>query len=763
MISFSESKHGTAATLLSEKEHENMQAYAELIPPTTVSHAIAVPFVSDNALSLVVAKTSLLQVFDIKSLLPKNNTNYHRSNGKTDNLQDKSQDKLILVGEYPVSGIVTSLASVRIQKSKSGGHALLVAVRDAKFSIVQWDPEIHSLSTVSIHYYEGDEVRGNPWAQAPLSYTSYLLVDPSHRCAALKFGQRHLAVVPFHTERDHELDEYDSDLDDPRSETRRKSSVEEDAAKVQTPYGTSFVLQTTALDPAILDPIDLGFLHEYREPTIGVIYTDRSSSSAIHAERKDVVTYAAFTVDLEQRARTPLLAISSLPADIFKMMPLALPIGGTLLVGSNEIVHIDQSGKVFAFAVNEFAKEQTSLSMADQSRLDLELEGCLIHNIPSQPTDLLLVLASGDIAIIHFTMDGRTLSSISISRVSGDHGTAFVGGEASCAAALSPNTIFLGNLNCNSLLLKVEGPRGQLARKRSHRQMLDVNVENSSEDDEDDDDLYGNDTVVTKPSSSNPSARSIETSFTVCDQLPNLASLGDPILTPCKRRRLNPSGVEHHYANSSLQIAMPTVLGKSGGLCLLSQQIELDIDIKVGIEDCQRIWPLSIRNEHDNLIIATNASGKNVTSTIYSVNLSRITKLMDTDFETQAYTLYAGVLAQGRRLIQITESEFRSYDADIKLCQACEMLDEESETELKVCDASMLDPFLLVIRNDGSAVVRKADKKGELEELDQSAAFASTKWRSGSLHAWKALDAEASLFMLSERGGLYVSVLTFTV
>lgn len=740
-----------------------MQAYTELIPPTAISHAIAAPFVSAASANLIVAKTSLLQVFEVKSLPIAGSS---QINGESSGNQ---QDKLILIGEYAISGTITSLASAKIPSSRSGGHALLVAVKSAKFSIIQWDPEIHSISTVSIHYYEGEELRGSPWAVAQSGYTSQLTVDPSYRCAALKFGQRHLAILPLNNETDAGLDEYDSDLDAPRPESQRKPSMDEEPEKKQTPYGASFVLQMTALDPEILDPIDLAFLYEYREPTVGVLYSSRSPSSSLEAERKDVVTYAAFTLDLAQRARTPLLSIAGLPSDIFRIMALALPIGGTLFVGSNELVHIDQSGKIFAVAVNVFAKEQSTLAMTDQSHLNLKLDGCTINNMPLQPTELLLALASGDLAIISFDMDGRTLTSVSIYQVPAEQGGQCLGTEVSCAATLGPSTVFFGCPDADSVLASVEQPHRQLSRKRSHAHMLSGNGDRSDgeeddedeDEDDDDDDLYGENANAIKSSAAASSSRKTEAKFSICDRMQNLASLGEPVLAPRKRRRLGEHGEDFSLTGVSLQMVIPARSGRSGVLYFLGQEVELDMSDQLDVGKSQSTWSLLTQGTYGDFVVTTNTSNSTATSSIHAMTSSGAKLLRDTDFETEAQTLYMGVLGNGRRIVQITDSEFRSYDTDVKLSQASQMLDEESDSELKVRNASFLDPFLCAVRNDGSAIVWKVDDRGELEELDKSGIFKSAKWMSGSLHTWKAQGAEASLFMLSEKGGLFVSTNVF--
>ena len=45
-----------------------MQSFIELTPPSAVSHAVGLPFIAPKANNLVIAKTSLLQIFDTKNV-----------------------------------------------------------------------------------------------------------------------------------------------------------------------------------------------------------------------------------------------------------------------------------------------------------------------------------------------------------------------------------------------------------------------------------------------------------------------------------------------------------------------------------------------------------------------------------------------------------------------------------------------------------------------------------------------------------------------
>ena len=97
------------------------------------------------------------------------------------------------------------------------------------------------------------------------------------------------------------------------------------------------------------------------------------------------------------------------------------------------------------------------------------------------------------------------------------------------------------------------------------------------------------------------------------------------------------------------------------------------------------------------------------------------------------------------------------------------MTDEDSESGPKVVTASFADPYVLLVRDDSSAVVLTADESGDLDEVSQSEAFKTGKWLSGSLYEDSSdvlrleypeeSEDEASnvlMFLLNVKGGLQV-------
>ena len=99
------------------------------------------------------------------------------------------------------------------------------------------------------------------------------------------------------------------------------------------------------------------------------------------------------------------------------------------------------------------------------------------------------------------------------------------------------------------------------------------------------------------------------------------------------------------------------------------------------------------------------------------------------------------------------------------------MTDETTGAEPKIASVSFMDPYVLIIRDDLSVMVLRADESGDLDEVDLGEAIAKTKWLSGCLYEDSndvlRLEIEDDneeeagnvlMFLLSSGGGLQVGI-----
>lgn len=895
-----------------------MQCYTELTPPTAVTHSLALPFLSASANNLIVAKTSLLQIFSLKSVVtstsdaPSRNAQIsshnqreeahgpdsslpHSATAKGDRVHTT---KLVMVAQFELAGSVTSLARVKIFRSKSGGEALLVALRDAKVTLVEWDPEKFSISTISIHYYEREDILNSIWESDLGSYVNYLSVDPSSRCAALKFGVRHLAIIPFHQVGDDlVMDDYDPELDGEKPDRKQSLSkpVAESGEVEKTPYAASFVLSMLALDPSLSHPIHLSFLHEYRDPTFGILFSQGATSSALLHERRDNVSYAVYTLDLEQRASTTLSSVNNLPYDLFAVVPLSRLVGGALLVGGNEMIHVDQSGKTNGVAVNDFAKQSTAFAMLDQSDLNMRLENCVVKQLGLDNSDLLIILNTGELAILFFKVDGRSVSGLSIRRVKATAGGISIHAGPSCASIVGRSRLFVGSEDTDSVVLGWSRKSDRLKRKPSRIQMdMDEDVDgieiDEEEIDEDEDDLYAETKPETKRQGQTPLLPDADLeedyTFRLHDSLVNFGPMTDVAIRHSPATDTDSASQPISHA----QLLIASGRGRAGGLAMFQRGITTTHVDQPMIQNVQGVWSIRTKrsqtgghsDEYDKYVIASvkNSTGDEK-SAVYSLDSDNgdIMELSETDFEADTgATIEVGSLNGGTKMVQVLQSELRSYDqgesvlifchfgsgnsaehksdnwwprshataldgdyhvegisyfqamairrrhpkcirakvvlhlsimsdsinirhisatmsplyppclhcyidmclgifevtglltiSDLGLAQIYPLTDEESDTGPKVVSASFADPYVLLIRDDSSAVVLTADESGDLDEVSQSEAFKAGSWLSGSLYEDsndvlrleypEESEDEASnvlMFLLTAKGGLQV-------
>lgn len=691
-----------------------MQCFTELTPPTAVTHSLCFPFVSANANNLIVAKTSLLQIFTTKTIgaekdsaaTRERETQFTVTSNNDDGLEMLGADaaargdrirqtKLVLVAEYTLAGTITSLARIKTASSKSGGEALLVGLKDAKLSLVEWDPRRPGISTISIHLYEQDDLSGSPWAPNIKDCASYLAADPGSRCAALKFGSRNLAILPFKQD-DEDInmdDDWDEDLDGPRPERAVAKSTNGTTDKDETPYGSSFVLRLPSLDPNLINPIHLAFLYEYRQPTFGILSSATSPASSLLFERRDPLTYMVFTLDLQQKASTTILSVTGLPYDLCEVVPLPTPVGGALLIGANQLIHIDQAGKTTGVAVNTFAKQCTSFSLVDQSDLGMRLENCKIEQLSMQNGEMLIVLQTGELAILSFKMDGRSLSSISVRRVAQEAGGSVVSAGISTAVHLSASAFFIGSEQADSVVLGFSKKSNQTSRRRSRLDLADLDEELLDEDDFDDDaddDLYGEgeSTQATNGGQAgSANTRPGDYVFSIHDSLVNISPIIDVTFGSSRAETDDEAQSNYEGVMNDLDIVAAVGKERGGALAVIHKNIQPMVIGRFEFPEARGIWTMSVRKptekalepkkeksamdgdfgtdaQYDRLMIVSKAleDGTEI-SDVYALTSATFEALTGTEFEPAAgSTVEAGTLGNGMRVIQVLKSEVRSYD-----------------------------------------------------------------------------------------------------
>jgi cleavage and polyadenylation specificity factor subunit 1 len=162
-------------------------------PPTCVHCSTSGYFRDLEELCLVVAKGNSLDVYAMRTSAGNEDKEEDAAEGSRPiSSTTPNSAKLELLGRYDLFGIVESMEFVRFPGRPR--ERLLLAFRDAKLAVIEYDPEVDGVRTVALHYYEEESLRKGrvSFDQPPI-----LRIDNLRRCAALLIYECKLVVIPF--------------------------------------------------------------------------------------------------------------------------------------------------------------------------------------------------------------------------------------------------------------------------------------------------------------------------------------------------------------------------------------------------------------------------------------------------------------------------------------------------------------------------------------------------------------------------------------
>ncbi|KAM4686324.1 LOW QUALITY PROTEIN: cleavage and polyadenylation specificity factor subunit 1 [Amazona ochrocephala] len=343
--------------------------YKQVHPPTGIEFALACGFFS-AAQRMVVAGTSQLSVYrlqhDCEPLVKGERNGEGRGH----------REKLELVASFTFFGNVMSMASVQLAGAKR--DALLLSFRDAKLSVVEYDPGTHDLKTLSLHYFESELRDG--FVQNV--HIPRVRVDPDGRCAAMLIYGTRLVVLPFR--RDTLSDEHEG----PLAEGQRSSFL------------PSYIIDVRA-DEKLLNIIDLQFLHGYYEPTLLILYEPNQTWPGRVAVRQDTCSIVAISLNIMQKVH-PVMSLSNLPFDCTQA--LAVPSHrGVVIFAVNSLLYLNQSVPPYGVALNSLTNGTTVFPCAfrrGEMTLDCAQAAFISYD------KMVISLKGGEIYVLTLITDG---------------------------------------------------------------------------------------------------------------------------------------------------------------------------------------------------------------------------------------------------------------------------------------------------------------------------------------------------------------------
>lgn len=257
--------------------------------------------------------------------------------------------RLECLATYTLFGNVMSLKAVTLAGSPR--DALLISFSDAKLSVVQHDPDTFELKTLSLHYFEEEDIRGG-WTGH--YHVPTIQVDPDNRCAVMLVYGKKLVVLPFR--KDSSLDEIEIADVKPIKKTPMQMIA-------RTPILASYIITLKELDEKIDNVIDFQFLHGYYEPTLLILYEPTRTFPGRIAVRQDTMVLVALSLNIQQRVHPVIWTVANLPFDCCKVMPLQKPIGGCLVMSANALIYLNQSVPPYGVSLNSIADNSTAFPL----------------------------------------------------------------------------------------------------------------------------------------------------------------------------------------------------------------------------------------------------------------------------------------------------------------------------------------------------------------------------------------------------------------
>ncbi|XP_017069032.1 cleavage and polyadenylation specificity factor subunit 1 [Drosophila eugracilis] len=624
---------------------------------TALEFSIACRFFNNLEENLVVAGANVLKVYRIAPNVEAG----QRQKLNPSEMRVAPKMRLECLATYSLYGNVMSLQCVSLAGAMR--DALLISFKDAKLSVLQHDPDTYALKTLSLHYFEEDDIRGG-WTGR--YFVPTVRVDPDSRCAVMLVYGKRLVVLPFR--KDNSLDEIE--LADVKPIKKAPTAMVS-----RTPIMASYLIALRDLDEKIDNVLDIQFLHGYYEPTLLILYEPVRTCPGRIKVRSDTCVLVAISLNIQQRVHPIIWTVNSLPFDCQQVYPIQKPIGGCLVMTVNAIIYLNQSVPPYGVSLNSSADNSTAFPLKPQDGVRISLDCANFAFIDVDK--LVLSLRTGDLYVLTLCVDSmRTVRNFHFHKAAASVLT-------SCICVLHSEYIFLGSRLGNSLLLHFkEEDQSTVITLDDVEQQAEQQQRNLQDEDQNLEEIFDVDQMDMAPTQAKSRriedeelevyGSGVKTSvlqlrkfiFEVCDSLMNVA----PINYMCAGERVEfeEDGVTlrpHAESLQDLKIELVAATGhsKNGALSVFVNCINPQIITSFELDGCLDVWTVfddatkksTRHDQHDFMLL----SQKN--STLVLQTGQEINEIENTGFTVNQPTIYVGNLGQQRFIVQVTTRHVR--------------------------------------------------------------------------------------------------------
>ncbi|XP_069051049.1 cleavage and polyadenylation specificity factor subunit 1 isoform X1 [Lepisosteus oculatus] len=661
--------------------------YRQAHPPTGIEFSVFCNFFSSEERNLVVAGTSQLYVYRLVHDVESATKTEKSADGKS------RKEKLEQVAAFSVFGNIMSMASVQLVGAKR--DALLLSFKDAKLSVVEYDPGTHDLKTLSLHYFEEPELRDGFVQNV---HIPIVRVDPENRCAVMLIYGTRLVVLPFR--KDTLTDEQEGIVGE-----GQKSS-----------FLPSYIIDVRELDEKLLNIIDMKFLHGYYEPTLLILYEPNQTWPGRVAVRQDTCSIVAISLNIMQKVHPVIWSLSNLPFDCTQVMAVPKPIGGVVVFAVNSLLYLNQSVPPYGVSLNSQTNGTTAFPLRIQEEVKITLDCCQSTFIASDK--MVISLKGGEIYVLTLITDGMR----SVRAFHFDKAAASV--LTTCMMTMEPGYLFLGSRLGNSLLLKYteklqETPIEEGKEKEkpeeppNKKKKVDVTSNWTAGkaallDEVDEIEVYG--------SEAQSGTQLATFSFEVCDSILNIG--------PCANASMGePAFLSEEFQNNpepDLEVVVCSGYGKNGALSVLQRSIRPQVVTTFELPGCHDMWtvissekkeeapegdgetteetqpepaPEEDDKKHGFLILSREDS------TMILQTGQEIMELDTSGFATQGPTVYAGNIGDNKYIVQVSPMGIRLLEGVTQL----HFIPVDLGSPIVHC--TVADPYVVILTAEGQVTM----------------------------------------------------------
>ncbi|MCO5599663.1 hypothetical protein L7F22_053768 [Adiantum nelumboides] len=460
--------------------------------------------------------------------------------------------------------------------------AVILAFRDAKLTVLEFDDSTHTLRTSSMHYFEGLDwqhlKRGaEKFAKGPL-----VRADPQGRCGGALVYDTQMIILKAGQEA-YGFGEEEEGL--------------EPSSALCVHVKSSYVVSMRELD--IIHIKDFTFLHGYIEPVLILLHEKEPTWAGRAAIKRHTCVLTALSINTTLKQHPLIWSAANLPYDAYMLLAVPSPIGGVIVVAANSIHYHSQSTSC-SLGLNDFAAWPEGSGDISKSKINVELDSAraawISHDVA------LFSTKTGTLLLLSLIYDGRTVQKLELMKSRASVLT-------SCMSMLGDMFFFLGSRLGDSLFVQftcgsnleqadVEGDVAMPPAKRLHRATYEDLQEGAGVEELS---LY-------HFSSTNTDLLQKNFNFLVRDSFINIG----PVRDFAHGLRMNADPDASGAAKqSNYELVCCSGHGKNGALSVLHQSLRPELITEVELPGCKGIWTVYYKGSR-SLMPDTGGSGSNV-------------------------------------------------------------------------------------------------------------------------------------------------------